>query len=114
MTLKRAREKRDEAHRVVADGVDPSAKCQAERAAEQGSGSGDHGDSRDTRLKSFLYPYVGSRPLMEITAQELLAALRRIEARGKHETAHRVRALAGSVLRFAVATGGLSGMWRRI
>ena len=40
-----------------------------------------------------------------ITAQELLAALRRIEARGKHETAHRVRALAGRVLRFAVATG---------
>ena len=32
-------------------------------------------------------------------------ALRRIEARGKHETAHRVRALAGRVLRFAVATG---------
>jgi len=40
-----------------------------------------------------------------ITAQELLAALRRIEARGRHETAHRVRALAGTVLRYAVATG---------
>jgi integrase len=58
-----------------------------------------------TRLKSFLYPYIGSRPVKEITAQELLAALRRIEARGKHETAHRVRALAARVLRFAVATG---------
>jgi integrase len=31
--------------------------------------------------------------------------LRRIEARGRHETAHRVRALAGRVLRFAMATG---------
>jgi integrase len=40
-----------------------------------------------------------------ITAQELLAVLRRIEARGRHETAHRVRALAGRVLRYAVATG---------
>ena len=58
-----------------------------------------------TRLKSFLYPYIGKRPVNAITAQELLAALRRIEARGKHETAHRVRALAGRVLRFAVATG---------
>ncbi|MGA7538307.1 MAG: hypothetical protein WBW93_06025 [Steroidobacteraceae bacterium] len=47
-----------------------------------------------TRLKSLLYPYVGSRPVASITAQELLAALRRIEARGKHETAHRVRALS--------------------
>ena len=47
----------------------------------------------------------GLRPVASITAQELLAALRRIEARGKHETAHRVRALAGRVLRYAVATG---------
>src|SRR6184192_4892397 len=58
-----------------------------------------------TRLKSALYPYLGSRPVAAITAQELLAALRRIEARGRHETAHRVRALAGRVLRYAVATG---------
>ena len=57
------------------------------------------------RLKSFLYPFVGARPAGAITAQELLATLRRIEVRGKHETAHRVRALAGRVLRFAVATG---------
>ena len=57
------------------------------------------------RLKSFLYPYIGKRPVGAITAQELLGTLRRIEARGRHETAHRVRALAGRVLRFAVATG---------
>lgn len=57
------------------------------------------------RLSSAPYPYLGSRPVAAITAQELLAALRRIEARGKHETAHRVRALAGRVLRYAVATG---------
>lgn len=59
-----------------------------------------------TRLKSLSVPLIsGSRPVKAITAQELLAALRRIEARGKHETAHRVRALAGLMLRFAVATG---------
>jgi len=49
-----------------------------------------------TRLKSALYPYLGSKPVAEITAQELLGALRRIEARGRHETAHRVRAPYGS------------------
>jgi integrase len=56
-------------------------------------------------MKSFLYPNVGTRPIASITAQELLAALRRIEARGTNETAHRVRSLAGRVFRYAVATG---------
>lgn len=118
--LKRAREKRDEARRVVADGVDPSAKRQAERAAsadtfqaiaaewlglQSKALAAETMGILGTRLKSFLYPYIGSRPVKEITAQELLSALRRIEARGKHETAHWVRALAGRVFRFAVATG---------
>jgi integrase len=118
--LKRAREKRDEARRVVADGVDPSAKRQAERAAsadtfqaiavewlelQSKALAAETMEILGTRLKSFLYPYIGSRPVKEITAQELLSALRRIEARGKHETAHWVRALAGRVFRFAVATG---------
>jgi hypothetical protein len=97
VTLKRAREKRDEARRVVADGVDPSAKRQAERAASADTFeaiarewlglqskvlAADTLEILGTRLQSFLYPYVGSRPVKEITAQELLAALRRTEARG--------------------------------
>lgn len=52
--------------------------------------------------KVFLCPYIGKRQVNATTAQELLGALRRIEARGRHETAHRVRALPGQVLRFAV------------
>ena len=118
--LKRAREKREDARKLVADGIDPSAKRQAERATQvetfeaiakewlelqSKSLAVETMEILGTRLKSFLYPYVGSRPIASITAQELLAALRRIEARGKHETAHRVRSLAGRVLRYAVATG---------
>ena len=118
--LKRAREKREDARKLVADGIDPSAKRQAERATQvetfeaiakewlelqRKSLAAETMDILGTRLKSFLYPYVGSRPIASITAQELLAALRRIEARGKHETAHRVRSLAGRVFRDAVATG---------
>ena len=118
--LKRAREKREDARKLVADGIDPSAKRQAERATQvetfeaiakewlelqSKSLAAETMDILGTRLKSFLYPYVGSRPIASITAQELLAALRRIEARGKHETAHRVRSLAGRVFRYAVATG---------
>jgi integrase len=118
--LRRAREKREDARKLVADGIDPSAKRQAERATQVETFeaiakewlelqskmlAAETMEILGTRLQSFLYPYVGSRPIASITAQELLAALRRIEARGKHETAHRVRSLAGRVFRYAVATG---------
>lgn len=118
--LKRAREKRDEARRLVADEIDPSAERKARRAAMLVSFEGVAQEWLElqrkslapetisilgSRLNSALYPYLGSRPVGAITAQELLSALRRIEARGRHETAHRVRALAGRVFRYAVATG---------
>lgn len=56
-------------------------------------------------LETFLFPYLGSRRAADITAPELLAALRRVEARGIHETTHRVKQRAGQVFRYAVATG---------
>ncbi|HWZ63039.1 MAG TPA: integrase arm-type DNA-binding domain-containing protein [Steroidobacteraceae bacterium] len=120
VTLKRAREKRDAARRLIADGIDPSAQRKAERAALAQSFEGVAKEWLELQTKSLapetisilsarldggLYPYIGSRPISAITAQELLGALRRIEARGRHETAHRVRALAGRVFRYAVATG---------
>src|SRR6202451_2350094 len=120
VTLKRAREKRDEARRLIADDIDPSAQRKAQRAALLDTFEGVaqewlalHSKSLSpktlsilgARLNSALYPYLGNRPVAAITAQELLTTLRRIEARGRHETAHRVRALAGRVLRYAVATG---------
>jgi integrase len=120
VTLKRAREKRDAARRLIADGIDPSVQRKAERAALAQSFEGVAKEWLElqtkslapetisiltARLDSGLYPYIGSRPIAAITPQELLGALRRIEARGRHETAHRVRALAGRVFRYAVATG---------
>jgi integrase len=118
--LKRARERRDEARRLIADDIDPSAERKAKRAAlletfeevakewlelHSKSLAPETISILGARLSRALYPHLGSRPVAAITAQELLAALRRIEARGKHETAHRVRALAGRVLRYTVATG---------
>src|SRR5262249_46453247 len=47
----------------------------------------------------------GARPISEIKAPELLAAVRRIEKRGVLETAHRALATCGQVLRYAIATG---------
>jgi integrase len=56
-------------------------------------------------LEKNLFPWIGSRPISEITAPELLSVLRRIEARGAIETAKRVKMVAGQVFRFAVASG---------
>ncbi len=118
--LKRAREKRDEARRLVADEIDPSVERKARREAmlvtfegvaeewlelQSKSLSPETLSILGARLNSGLYPYLGSRPIGSITAVEVLAALPKIEARGRHETAHRVRALAGRVFRYAVATG---------
>ena len=108
------------ARKLIADAVDPSAQRQKERVAlaqcfEDVANEWLELQSKSlapqtisilgARLRSALYPYLGSRPIAAITAQEVLAALKRIEARGRYETAHRVRALAGRVFRYAVATG---------
>ena len=57
------------------------------------------------RLQRDLYPWIGSRPVGEITAPELLSVLRRIEARGHIESAHRALTNAGQVFMYAIATG---------
>jgi integrase len=119
VSLKRAREKRDEARRLIADGIDPSAERRKAKAAladtfravsdewlaKQGATL-----ELDTvaRLKSWLDVVavsLGTRSIASIEPPELLAVLRRIEHRGKHETAHRTLATVGRVYRYAIATG---------
>jgi integrase len=56
-------------------------------------------------LEKDLFPQIGNRPISEITAPDLLMALRKIEARGAVETAHRAKQTAGQIFRFAIATG---------
>jgi integrase len=118
--LKRAREKRDDARRLLADGVDPSAQRKAEQLASANTlrAIGDEWlalqkktlapntyEIAHGRLTNMLYPSLGNMPMTEIKAPDLLGVLRRIESRGTHETAHRVRALFGRVARYAIATG---------
>ena len=50
-------------------------------------------------------PAIGARPIVEITSLEILAVLRPIEARGRLETAKKLRGAIGQVFRFAIATG---------
>ncbi len=110
----------NEARKLVADEVDPSAKRQAERTAPADAFEAVGGEwlnlqraklvaetvsILEARLNTYLYPYLGSLAISAITVQELLDVLRRIEARRKNETAHRVRSLASRVWRYAVAAG---------
>jgi integrase len=118
--LKRARDKRDEARRLLADGIDPSTQRQEQRAAAADSLtalaeeffarqakklSASTIDRDLQRLRTYVLPSLGRRPVRSITAPELLAVLRRIEARGTYETAHRTCSAVGRVMRYAIATG---------
>ena len=57
------------------------------------------------RLEQDIFPWIGKRPLIEVTAPEILSALRRVENRGAIETAHRISQICGQVFRYAIATG---------
>ena len=122
--LATARERRDEARRLLADGIDPSEHRKATKAmrAERDANSfeavarewyakkaptwaASHGDKVIRRLERDVFPWVGARPVADLTAPELLAVLRRIEGRGTVETAHRALQNAGQVFRYAIATG---------
>ena len=56
-------------------------------------------------FQQLLFPELGDRPIRHIKAPELLAALRKLEARGKIETAHRTKQRASQIFRYAIATG---------
>lgn len=123
ISLKMARDRRDEARRMIAQGIDPSearkaAKCETtaceetfERIARewwakfQPTWTDEHGLQILRRLELNVFPWIGSRPIKEITAPEVLALARRIESRGALEMAHRTIQGCGQVFRYGIATG---------
>ncbi len=119
-----ARKKRDEARQKIAEGIDPGELRKANKAmqAERATNSFEavarewfakhlsqkaksHADKVIRRMERDIFPWVGGKPIAEISAPELLATVRRIEARGALETAHRALQQCGQIFRFAVATG---------
>src|SRR5262249_7211245 len=122
VSLKAARQKRDDARTQLAAGVDPGEARKAEKVAQAGAESFEaiarewhakfsqgwvpsHGDRILRRLENDIFPWLGKRPMAEIKAPELLAVLRRIESRGALESAHRAMQNCGQVFRYSVATG---------
>jgi integrase len=123
--LKVARAKRDQARELLAQGVDPSDARRAEKAtqSEQASNSFEavarewhttvhvaqvsagHAARTLIRLEQDVFPWLGGLTVSEIKAPQLLHTMRRIEARGAIETAHRALQACGQVFRYAIATG---------
>lgn len=64
-----------------------------------------HADGVKRRLEVNIYPAIGKRPIDQIEAPELLQAIRKIEARGSYDLAHRVLQVCGQVFRYGIATG---------
>ncbi|EAQ81490.1 tyrosine-type recombinase/integrase [Blastopirellula marina] len=64
-----------------------------------------YGEAMLTRLESHVFPKIGSRPIADITAPELLAVLRIVESTGALDLAQRLLQASGQIFRYAIATG---------
>lgn len=122
VSLALARERRDEARRLLAQGVDPGETRKAEKAAgEQRAANSFEVVAREwlakqswvpgyiTKVTAWMandvFPYIGSRPIAGLSAPDFLAVGRRIEERGAIESAHRILQNCSQVMRYAIATG---------
>lgn len=123
VSLKDARDRRDDARKQVAAGIDPGEHRKAKKSAKEErqansfeviarewfakyspNWSANHGDRIIRRFERDVFPWIGGDPIADITAPQLLEVVRRIEQRGALETAHRALGNCGQVFRYAVAT----------
>lgn len=123
ISLLDARQKRDEARRQLAHGIDPGAVRKAQKQAKiedtetieviarewhdkfKSKWTEGHAEKILRALERDVFPWIGTRPIKEIKAPELLTVLRRVESRGVLEGAHRIRGLCSQFFRYAVSTG---------
>ena len=126
VSLAHARDKRDKARSLLANDppVDPSENRKANKSSKQSSDENSfevvarewwqthmknkaatHKDKVIRRFEVYLFPWIGNKPIADITAPQILQAVKRIENLNKLETAHRALQTAGQVFRYAVQTG---------
>ncbi len=122
-SLLEARRKRDAAKKLIADKIDPSERLKLQKIASQAEarnsfeliveemlvksekeGRAPATLNKNRWLLSLALPDIGKRPIDKISAVEILASLRKVEAKGNYETARRLRAIIGQVFRYAIAT----------
>ncbi len=124
VALAEARERHRDARRQRRDGINPNEAKKAAKialiadaassfeavtrewfATKKDEWAPSYGDKIIRRMEVDLFPYIGRKPISEVDAPTLLTVLRKIEARGAIETAHRALENCGQVFRYAVATG---------
>ncbi len=122
--LAEARDKLYEARKIVAEGNDPSEARKATKRQKLLSAennfeaiarewhksrlnkwSENYAGKVMTSMEQDVFPRIGSRPIIDISAAELLSMLKLVENRGALETAHRVKQNCGQVFLYAIATG---------
>jgi integrase len=121
--LKDARDRLDDVRKQLASNIDPSEQRKAKKAVLVEAAENtfeviarewfalnlprwqsNYGDKTIRRLESNIFPWLGARPLRDVTAPDLLAVLRRIESRSANDTAHRALQDCGRIFRYAIAT----------
>lgn len=124
VSLAEARERRDEARKVLRNGIDPAqAKKDAKHQnklkkdnsfyqvavewheTKKSGWTPRHASYVIKRLQADIFPTLGEHPINEIKAPELLSVIRVIENRGALDIAHRALQTCGQIFRFAIATG---------
>ena len=118
VSLKQARIKRADARTLVADGIDPSAKRQAEKVAgndtfeaiarewlKQQPWTADSVKRITGRFEKHVFPWLGKRMITEITPPDLKVVIKRVEKRGKVDTARRILNTCDRIFCYAVADG---------
>lgn len=123
VSLKEAREQRDESKALLARGIDPSFHKQAAKAASIAETANayevvarewyaknaprwtkSNAERVLARQEKDVFPFIGKRPIAQISAPELLAVLRKVEERGALDTAHRILQDISRIFRYAIAT----------
>lgn len=122
VSLKKARDRRDEARRLLADGIDPGEVRKAAKATaadedtfghvaeewftrQRDNWTEGHAVTVRSRMDRDVLPYLGKLRLAEIDTPAVLAVARRVESRGAVESAHRIKTIMNQVFAYAVATG---------
>ncbi len=124
VSLREAREKREDAKKLLREHIDPSeARRQAREAAAEAARNSFEDVAREWYVKyspkwvpsyrkavirileENLFPHMGKRPINAITPRELLTVLRRVEERGALTIAHKALRDTGRIFRYAVVTG---------
>ena len=124
VSLKEARERREESKKLLANNIDPSQFKQQQKkeiikntennfeniahewhAIQSSQWTSKHAKTVMVRLQADIFPEIGKLPITEITAPIFLEVLRKIENRGALDIAKRVRQTAGQIFRYAIAIG---------